>query len=104
MRRLIAAIIFYIINILLFPITLIGYAIVIGVLIRGASKVSTTAQGPLYARWTEHNLGTRQDETANRLMMFVPGVSPLGLRLAFGPTLLAHRLSGYVPRAFRYPF
>jgi hypothetical protein len=28
----------------------------------------------------------------------------MGLRLAAGPVLRAHRLTGYVPRAFRYPF
>jgi len=28
----------------------------------------------------------------------------LGLRLVSDPTLLAHRVSGYVPKAFRYPF
>jgi methyltransferase (TIGR00027 family) len=31
-------------------------------------------------------------------------VSPLGLRLSTGPTLLARRLSGYVPRIYRYPY
>ncbi len=68
------------------------------------SGVSRTAQGPLFARWLQHNLGTRRDEPANRLMMVLPGVPPLGLRLVAGPLLLAHRVSGYVPKAFRYPF
>lgn len=63
-----------------------------------------TAQGPLSARWFQHHLSTRQDEPANRLMMVVPGVSPLAVWLVFGPMLLAHRLSGYVPKSFRYPF
>jgi methyltransferase (TIGR00027 family) len=66
--------------------------------------VSTTAQGPLSARWFEHNLGTRHDEAANRLMTALPGFFPLGWYLVAGPTLLAHRLTGYVPKAFRYPF
>jgi O-methyltransferase involved in polyketide biosynthesis len=34
--------------------------------------------------------------------MMVPGISTLGVRLVFGPILLAHRLSGYVPRMPRY--
>jgi hypothetical protein len=51
-----------------------------------------------------HNLGTRQDEAANRLMPLLPGVPPVAMRMASIPTLLAHRASGYVPRAFRYPF
>ncbi len=36
--------------------------------------------------------------------MVLPSVSPLAVRLVFGPMLLANRLSGYVPKAFRYPF
>jgi Leucine carboxyl methyltransferase len=66
--------------------------------------VSATAQGPLSARFSEHNFATRQDEAADRLMRALPGVPRLGLRLTTGPVLLAHRVTGYVPRAFRYPF
>jgi methyltransferase (TIGR00027 family) len=36
--------------------------------------------------------------------MSLPDVSPLAVHLVFGPMLLAHRLSGYLPPAFRYPF
>jgi methyltransferase (TIGR00027 family) len=106
MRDLIAATVFYILSILLLPLTLLGYVIWVGkALLTGRkSGVSGTAQGPLSARWFQHHLGTRRDEPANRLMMVLPGVPPLGLRLVAGPTLLAHRLSGYVPKAFRYPF
>ncbi|TCL63306.1 methyltransferase (TIGR00027 family) [Hydrogenispora ethanolica] len=105
-RNPIAAAAFYITNILLFPITLLGYVIWVGkiLLAGGKSGASMTAQGPLSARWFEHNLGTREDEPANRLMMALSGVSPLGVRLAAGPMLLAQRLTGYVPKAFRYPF
>jgi len=106
MRDLIAATIFYILSVLLFPVTLIGYVIWVGksVLTGRGSGVSGTAQGPLSARWFEHNLGTREDEPANRLLMVVPGISPLAVWLVAGPTLLAHRVTGYVPRGFRYPF
>jgi methyltransferase (TIGR00027 family) len=105
-RDRIAATVFYILSVLLFPVTLIGYVIWVGkgIFTGHASGVSATAQGPLSARWFEHNLGTRQDEPANRLMMILPGVPPLGVRLVAGPTLLAHRVTGYVPKAFRYPF
>ena len=37
-------------------------------------------------------------------MRILPGVPLLGLRLVAGPMLLAHRVTGYVPKAFRYPF
>lgn len=105
-RDRIAAAVFYLINILLFPVTLLGYVFYVAYLFLFGRipGVSTTAQGPLSARWTQHNLGVREDEPANRLMMVLPSVPPLGLRLVGGPMLLAHRLTGYVPRAFRYPF
>ena len=96
---------FYILSVLLFPITLLGYVIwIASLLAKRQSGVSATAQGPLSARWFEHNLGTRHDEPADRLMRVLPGVPRLGPRLVIGPLLLAHRLTGYVPRAFRYPF
>lgn len=38
------------------------------------------------------------------LMMVLPDVPPLGVRLVAGPMVLVHRMTGYVPRAFRYPF
>jgi methyltransferase (TIGR00027 family) len=101
-----AAVVFYLLSILLFPVSLTGYVIWIGkgVLGRKTAGVSATAQGPLAARWTEHNLGTRPDEPADRLLPLLPGVPPLALWLTAAPMLLAHRLTGYVPKAFRYPF
>ena len=39
-----------------------------------------------------------------RLMRGMPHVSPLGLWLETAPTLIAHRLTGYVPRIYRYPY
>ena len=105
MRKFVAASIFYLLTILLFPVTLLGYVIWIGrLLTQRQSGVSATAQGPLSARWVQHQLGTRRDEAAHRLLMVLPGVSPLAVRFVFGPVLLAHRLSGYVPPTFRYPF
>ncbi len=102
----IAAAVFYIINILLFPVTLIGYVIDVAYLslAKRTPSVSTMAQAPLSDRWVQHHLGVREDEAANRLMTALPGASPLGLYLVMGPTLLAHRLTGYVPKSFRYPF
>jgi methyltransferase (TIGR00027 family) len=51
-----------------------------------------------------HLLGLRRDEAAYRLLLALPSASGRGLLLTAGPVLLAHRLTGYVPGAFRYPF
>jgi methyltransferase (TIGR00027 family) len=100
-----AAAAFYVINVLLFPLTLIGYVLHLGYLLLARQPgVSTSAQGPLSARWTQHHLGVRKDEAASRLMASLLGFFPFGWYLAAGPMLLAHRLTGYVPKAFRYPY
>ena len=104
-RDLIAVIIFYVVCILLLPAILVGYVLWVGKLYTGrTSGVSGTAQGPLSARWFQHRIGIRCDEPAHRLLLALPSISPLAVWLVFGPLLLAHRLSGYVPPTFRYPF
>jgi methyltransferase (TIGR00027 family) len=99
------AAVFYIVCLLLSPAIVVGYVLWAShAFSRRKSGLSATAQGPLSARWCQHRLGTRRDEPAERLLMVLPGVSPLSVWLVFGPMLLAHRLSTYVPPAFRYPF
>jgi methyltransferase (TIGR00027 family) len=96
---------FYGLCTLMSPVIVAGYVVWVSrTITSGRSGVSGTAQGPLSARFSEHQFGTRPDEAADRLIRVVPGIPPLGLRLTTGPVLLAHRLTGYVPRAFRYPF
>src|SRR5207249_1280016 len=68
------------------------------------SGTSATVLASAYTRYMQHKLGTRPDEPCERLMMALPSVSHLGLRLETAPTLVAHRLTGYVPRIYRYPF
>ena len=105
MRHFISAVIYYTLNVLLFPALLAGYVIYVGKWFAGRKTgVSATAQAPLIARWLQHELGTRPDEPATRLLMVVPGISHLGLRLVTSPTLVGHRASGFVPRTLRYPF
>jgi methyltransferase (TIGR00027 family) len=101
-----AAAVFYLVNVLLFPITLVGYVLWLAriAIAQRTSEASLSAQGPLSSRVTMHALGLRRDAAAYRLLMALPSTSPLGLLLAAGPVLLAHRLTGYVPGAFRYPF
>jgi methyltransferase (TIGR00027 family) len=101
-RGRIAAAVYYLLNVLLFPITLIGYVLMSASFYAGRkSAVSGTALAPLTGRWLLHNLGSRQDEPANRLMMAMAG---LPVSLTLGPMIFAHRVSGYVPKDYRYPF
>ncbi|MCZ9883837.1 class I SAM-dependent methyltransferase [Arthrobacter sp. B2a2-09] len=105
MRKPNAAVAFYALSIVLFPFALLGYAIWVGKLLAARpSGVSTSAQAPLSARWAMHNFGVREDQAANRLLPLLPGVPWLGMRLAFWPTVFAHRVTGFVPKTFRYPF
>jgi methyltransferase (TIGR00027 family) len=106
MRNIVKAAIFRLIQIAWLPITLISYVFFVIKLIIFSRKsgVSSTTLASLYTRWMQHKLGTRLDEPAVRLMMVLPNVSHLGLRLVTGGTLLAHRLTGYVPAIYRFPF
>jgi methyltransferase (TIGR00027 family) len=105
-RELLGAIVFYGLMVFLFPLTLVGYVIWVASLLLNGPKsgVSVTAQGPLTARWTQHMLGTRRDVASYRLLLALPGVPRPGMRLVAGPLLMAHRLTGYVPKTFRYPY
>jgi hypothetical protein len=86
-----SAAVYYLLNILLFPITLIGYVLMSVSFIAGRkSGVSRTARAPLLGRWLLHNLGSRQDEPANRLMMAMAGLS---VSLTEGPMIFAHRVA-----------
>ena len=96
---------FLAINFALFPLSAAGYLLWIGKLIANRnSQVSATAQGPLFARHAQNVLGVRDDTAASALLDVLPGVSRLAVQLTSGPLLLAHRVTGYVPKTFRYPF
>jgi methyltransferase (TIGR00027 family) len=101
----IAAAVFFLILIPLLPVFLLGYVIWVARFALGRkSSASATAQAPLFARWVQHHLGARPDDTASRLWRVAPGAPPLAWRLVAGPLLLAHRVTGYVLKTFRYPF
>jgi len=107
MPNIVKAIIFRIIQIAWSPIALVCYVLFVIKLIifSRTSGVSATTLASLYTRWMQHKLGTRLDEPVARLMMVLPNLSHLALRLVTtGGTLLAHRLTGYVPRIYRYPY
>lgn len=94
------------IQIVLFPFAAFGYVIFVVKLVRVSLRTGTSATvlASLYTRYMQHRLGTRHDEPAARLLLALPSVSQLGLRLVTAPTLLGHRLTGYVPGIYRYPY
>ncbi|HET9983345.1 MAG TPA: SAM-dependent methyltransferase [Longimicrobiales bacterium] len=106
MRNIVAASVFRIIQTALLPIGTVAYVPFVVKLVRFSRRSGTAATvlASLYTRYMQHRLGTRRDEPAARLMMVLPSVSHLGLRLETAPTRVAHRLTGYVPRIYRYPY
>jgi hypothetical protein len=106
MRSFVAAMIFRIIQIVLLPIGAVGYVLLVVKLVRFKRRTGTSATvlASLYTRYMQHRLGTRRDQACERLMAVLPNVPPLGLALETAPTLVAHRLTGYVPRIYRYPY
>ncbi len=105
-RRIVAATFFRIIQMILLPIGVIAYVHFVVKLVTFSRKSGTSATvlASLYTRYMQHKLGTRRDEPCARLMMVMPNVPHLGLVLETAPTLVAHRLTGYVPRIYRYPY
>lgn len=97
---------YYLISIVLFPVTLLGYVLWVGkgLLTWGKSGVSGTAQGPLAVRYTMDGFGIRPDQAAHRLLSLLPGGPGGTLAVAGWPMFLAHRLTGFVPRTYRYPY
>ena len=90
----------------LLPAATAGYVLWVASLIRyrKLSGASATALASVHSRWMQHQLGTRQDEPCARLMAVLPNAPPLAIWLFTAPTLLAHRLTRFVPRIYRYPY
>ncbi|MBX6362700.1 MAG: class I SAM-dependent methyltransferase [Gemmatimonadetes bacterium] len=105
-RNLVAAGAFRIVQGLLLPVGIAGYVPFVARMLRFSRRTGTSATvlASFYTRYMQHRLGTRRDEPCARLMAVMPNISPLGLRLETAPTLVAHRLTGYVPRLYRYPY
>jgi methyltransferase (TIGR00027 family) len=104
--RSLAATFFRIVQIILLPIAAVAYVALLIKLIMYSrrSGASATVLASFYTRWMQHKLGTRRDEACERLMNVLPNVSQLGMDLVAAPTLVGHRLTGYVPKIYRYPY
>jgi methyltransferase (TIGR00027 family) len=66
--------------------------------------VSATALAPMTTRWLQHELGLRGDEACAKLIKVLPNHCYTALRAVVFPVLLGHRLTGFVPKMFRYPY
>ena len=66
--------------------------------------VSATALNPMTMRWLQHQLGLRRDEACAKLIKVLPNHSYAELCATAFPVLLGHRLTGFVPKMFRYPY
>jgi methyltransferase (TIGR00027 family) len=102
----IAATIFWLIVIVLWPLLVAGYVLTVVKLLVYSRRTgaSATVLASFNTRWMQHMLGTRRDEPVARLAKMLPNISRLGWRLFLGPILFANRLTGYVPRLYRYPY
>ncbi|GAA2777191.1 SAM-dependent methyltransferase [Saccharopolyspora taberi] len=101
-----SAVVFRVIQILLLPLGIVGYVLWVGkLLLRGRrSRVSETVLASFYTRWMQHNLGTRKDPACARMMRVLPNVPQFGLTFVTSPMLAANRISGHVPKIYRYPY
>lgn len=106
MPGLVAAGFFRVIQVALLPIGAVGYVASVPRLLNYSRRtgVSATVFASLYTRYMQHRLGTRPDGAAARLMRVMPNVSSSGFRLESAPTMVAHAITGYVPRIYRYPY
>lgn len=97
---------FRVIQLTLLPLGTAGYLWAVPKLLRYSRRtgVSATLMASLYTRYMQHRLGTRPDEPAAQLMRVMPNVSRNGFALETAPTLVAHVITGYVPRIYRYPY
>lgn len=100
------AVFFRIIQLVLLPFGIVGYVLFVGKLVIFSRRTGTSATilASFYTRYLQHRLGTRLDEPCNRMMRILPNVSRLGLLLETAPTLVAHKLTGYVPHIYSYPY
>ena len=100
-----AFVLFLTIEVLLLPISAMGYAWIVAkvLLSKRRTGVSSTAYSPLGLRWALHESNARRDEATGRILTGLAGGSLFPWRMTMGPTLWAMRLTGVTPRLMRYP-
>lgn len=103
---LMAALLSGIIRILFLPVVLVVWIAYVTHTVLSSRKlrVSATAFGPMSTRWMQHQLGLRRDDACASLIKVLPNHSYAALYAVTFPVLLAHRLTGFVPKSLRYPY
>ncbi len=98
--------VFWGVHLLWLPFLVVGYVTWVGkiLLFSRRSAASSTVLASFYTRWMQHQLRTRRDDAAARLMRVLPNVSQPGLHLLSDPTILVRRLTGYIPKMYQYPY
>ena len=88
------------------PWSVAGYLLMVTKAVFPARRTgeSGTALASLYTRYMQHQMGTRRDVVATRLMAALPNVSPVALRVTSAAPMLGHKLTGHVPRIYRFPY
>lgn len=106
MRRIAQVIVYRAIQLVLLPPAVIGYIFFVIKLVVYSRRTgsSATVLASLYTRYMQHLIGTRRDVPALRLMRVMPCVSQLALAFVTLPTVMAHRVTGYIPKLYRYPY
>lgn len=104
--ELASAVLFRVVQCALLPIGGVGYVSFVAGSLAASRRLgaSTTLLASFYTRWMQDALGVRRDEACAKLMAVMPTVPPISLRLVTAPTRWAHRLTGYVPPIYRYPY
>ena len=103
--KMLQFIVFLIIQLVLLPLTIIGYifSVVKALLYTKKHGISATATNPLTTRWILHIFGLREDEEGTKLISSLPFMSGAGLWLMMGPSYIAYRICGYRPGLARIP-
>ena len=105
MGKAIALLLLVIFELVLLPVTIVGWLLFIVdvvLAIRGKG-ISATAYELLFARWLLDALGKREDKAVRQLFYAIPGISPLPVGLAFLPTMWAMRVTGITIKMYDYP-
>jgi len=97
--------IYAIIQLALLPVTIIGYVFsVIKVMLYSKKYgLSATSTSPLGARWILHKFGLREDEAGAKMIVSLPHISELGFFMTMIPSLIAYKISGYLPKVAQVP-